>query len=550
MIEFNGKNVGTWCTARVEMELDRAVCRALRSGTAGMRAMGTVFLPMDFRERAKPDQYVSRVLLTTLFPAYDDAVKDLGAKPFQRNVVLKGAERLPEGLADIEQNADLQGTNLTTFGRSLLTKYWDAGAVHILVDKPGNQVAGQPAEDGTVTTRPMTVAEERANNVRPYFCIVTADNLIGWTHRLENGVRKLESIRIYSEREEWTAEGPKVVQQVRVWTETAWQVWERDAVNIAAKRTNGILTASDLLGEVSRAQKISMASEEKQYTLVSSGANPLGVVPLVSRNIEHSEADPLRADPPLRGLAWKNVEDWQIASSEANNLHWHSYPVLWGSGMPNDYVDQTKTIVYGAGAAILSTDSSMRVGLMETNGAAAKGLADKRATLREEMNALGQQPFLEARASGSATGVAVDENRSQTRAQCAAEDIEWLLFEAYRMAARWQSPATNPAELLPEDFDVEVWRDFSAVANAQANLQTLDTARARGDLSRETYLRQLQRYGVLDTDADIEEELQRIEDEGPAMGDVLPFPPQPGQPPADPAQDPNAEPERSGAVAR
>ena len=69
-----------------------------------------------------------------------------------------------------------------------------------------------------------------------------------------------------------------------------------------------------------------------------------------------------------------------------------------------------------------------------------------------------------------------------------------------------------------------MFRDFGLVARSHQDLATRDAARSRRDLSLETYLGELKKRAVLGEDVDIDEELQRLDAEGPALP-AFPFPP-------------------------
>ena len=133
-------NAGTWGAARRTMEVERIVCRALRGGTVAMRSMGETFLPRDFRERSKPQEYTARLLRTFLFPGFDNAVGDLAAKPFQRALRVEGSDGLSPELAIIETDADREGTPLTSLAHGLLEHLLDV--VPPLQDVPDEQGVG------------------------------------------------------------------------------------------------------------------------------------------------------------------------------------------------------------------------------------------------------------------------------------------------------------------------------------------------------------------------------------------------------------------------
>ena len=155
-------NVGDWNAARRRMEVDRTATRALRGGTTSMRSLGTVFLPMDFREEQVASDYSARLLRTFLFPAYDNAVRSHSSRPFQRAVQLTEADALLPSLQAIEHNCDREGTDLTTFAECVLADMIDTGLGLVMIDKPMLAVA---EADGS--TRPMRLDEELAADIRP-----------------------------------------------------------------------------------------------------------------------------------------------------------------------------------------------------------------------------------------------------------------------------------------------------------------------------------------------------------------------------------------------
>jgi len=535
---MDGHTIGQWHSSRKAMEVDRIITRALRGGTTAMRSMGTALTPMDHRERRQPKEYVSRLLRTFLFPAYDDAITGIVDKPFQRTIVLKDSELLPENLRYIEDDCDREDTNLTTMGRMLLDSMADTGLACLLVDKPGAQVATEFDESGApIAFRNMTLAEEEANDVRPYFAFVHPDNIINWSWRRDStGKRILAGIAIYHEDHEVDPQTmqERTVQTVLVWTEQVFEMWERTMPSSIAGLSSTIDTGADLLITAKQSSTATSATDRDPYRLVQQGINPLGVVPFVFRNVSKRSNDPLVAKPPLIDLAWKNVDDWLVTSSLSSNLHWHSYPALSISGASSDLADGTQEIVYGAGATIISRDPNMQVGFVETSGAAATKLMERLRDIRTEEQSLGLAPFVEQVTAGStATAVDAAGARAQSRVQSWTEQLEWLLYDAYEMAMLWET--SGASDELPESFDIDIFRDFGIPTRAQTDLQTLTTARQSKEITQATYLRELQKRGTLGEEVDIEAEVAETQAEGPDLaGMSMPIPPEQPAPPIQP----------------
>ena len=525
---MDGRYVGGWHTMRKTMEVDRIITRALRGGTTAMRAIGTVLTPMDHRERKQAREYQARLLRTCLFGAYNDAIGGIVDKPFQRAIEVKAEEQLPENLQRLSEDCDREDTNLTQMGRMLMDSLADTGLAMLLVDKPPAVVVTEATRDlppDQQRFRAMTLAEEEANDVRPYFVFLHPDSVINWSWRREaNGKRVLAGIAIYEEEQtSGTFDGEEVtLQRVRIWTETEWQLWQREApLRNTSGLTAEINSQADLLITSKQASNQTQGTEREPYVLVAQGVNPLGKVPVTFRNVSKRGSDPLSGRPPMIDLAWKNVDDWLVTSSLSNNIHWHSYPVLSIAGASADLADGSQEIVYGAGATIISRDANMRVGFVETAGAAAQQLMNRLAAIRQEEQALGLAPFLDQVSAGTtATAVDAAGARSQSRVQSWTEQLEWLLYDAYELAMAWETGGRT--DELPADFDVDIFRDFGIPTRSQTDLQTLLQMRQMREISQPTFLREIQKRGTLGDEVDVAVEVEETSAEGASLGDLLP----------------------------
>lgn len=507
---MNGQTIGNWHSQRRAMEIERIVCRAVRGGTTTMRAARTALTPMDFREQQQKEEYNKRLERTVLFPAYDDAIGGIVDKPFQRPIELKDAESLSENLQKLEYDCDREGTPLTEFARTLLDSIADTGLAFVLVDKPDVMV-----QDGE-NVRTMRMDEEEAADVRPYFAAIHPDAVLSWSWRMANGRRILSMIALFDETVEVNPDTglEAAVHTVRVWTEAEWQVWRR------LLPVRGISTPTDASLSIQlTAQQASIAtaaSEQAPYTIAASGPNPLGRVPVVWRNVSSRTGDPLVARPPLMDLAWKNIDDWLVTSSLSNNLHWHGCPMLVVAGASNDVADGSQQIIFGNGAMMASSSPDLSVQFVESAGAAATQLAARLAMIRQEEQQLGLAPFMDQVTAGTtATAVDAAGARTQSRVQSWCETLEWLLFDAYQLAAQWDNSD------IPEDFDIDIFRDFGLPTRAQTDLQILTTARQSKEITQATYLRELKKRGTLGDEVDVDAEITETGAEGPDLASML-----------------------------
>lgn len=511
------ENLGKWCYARRSMEVESQLLRALNGGTQGMRDQGVSLLPVDWREKIKPAVYASRLERSFLFPMYPDAVDAIAARPFQKAVKLKDAEGLQEELAKLEDDCDRQGTDLTSFARTMMRTEVDRGITMWLVDMPATpkSIPDGVGKDGKIVERKPTLADADTLDLRPYFVKVHPDNLIDWAWRKDAGGKdELAYIQVFDEtnRTDPVSGDEKVIQRIRYWSTTEWQVWEREIPpyqGADGSNVNGPSLAVKARMAWSRSLNNTNTTGQDGYHFVSGAPHPLGEVPLVWANISQFGTDLLTARAPMIDLAWLNVAHWQSASQQTFILHFARAPILSLAGAPKEYEEGTKEPALGAGASLASASPDFKVEYVEPKGQAIEAGERDLKALEDKGATLGQQPLMMTTPGGpkTATGVSVDEVRTQAKAQAWVESLEWALYRSFVLAAKWLGVK------LPEKFTVELFRDIGILARSQQDLDALDKMRARGDISLPTFLAAVIERGTLPRDLDIDAEVVAIEGE-------------------------------------
>lgn len=511
------EHLGRWCAGRRGMEVPALLLRALHGGTPAMRDMGPALLPPDFRERRKPEIYADRLERSVLFPGYVKAVSDIAARPFQEAVKLKEADGLPEELKKLETDCDRQGLDLTSFARGRMRVLADRSITLWLVDNPPTPTK---VRERTGEERTPNLSDAERLDLRPYFVKVHPDDIIDWAWRYDEGSKKrhLAYIQIFDEtpRTDPKTGDEKLIQTIRFWTETEWQVWEREVpIRTAPNATSDALVKGPTLATLAR-QKWSRSQNDPQggstYAMVDGAKHQLGEIPLVIVNVDEESMDPLVAHPALFDLAWLNIEHWQSSSQQRNVLHFARAPMLFGAGFPDKFVEGTEQLVLGAGASTFSKDPNAKLSYVEPQFGTSieAGERDLKA-IEDRMTLLGMAPLMQAEGAPNdkktATGVAADEMRTQSTAQSWVEALEWGLWRAYELAAKWIGAK------LPENFSVGLFRDIGILARSQQDLDALDKARTRGDIPRTAFVEELIRRKVLPRDYDVEAAEAELEDE-------------------------------------
>lgn len=451
----------------------------LLGGTPRMRAARQKWLPMEDAESIKG--YNSRLKRSFLYNAYKDTIEKLRAKPFKKPVSVQG--EIPQQLEMIETDVDKTGRTLTSLAGDIMSGGLVTGVHHLLVDF----TVMRDAEDAdTEGESKASIADEKAAGARPVFVNVPARNLIGW--RLDvNG--ELEQIRILENAivRDGTYRDKKV-KRIRVVTKEKWELFELQEI----REGNSIV---------------------KSWVSLGANTHTFGSVPLVTIYFEQGP-DELTGVPPLEDLAWLNLAHFQSYSDQRNILRVVRSAILFGRGWKQEDID--KGIVVGPRNAILQEGEKSDLKYVEHTG---KGIEAGRQDIQDieaRMEVLGLQPLIKKTGNQTATGKAIDEAKNQSRMQAYVRAVESGLEQAYRFAAQWVKVA------LPSDFKVTIFSDFGIGLQAKDDIDALLKSRLARQITHETFLREIQRRGLISETVDVEAEVEALEDEGPPLAGVLP----------------------------
>lgn len=442
----------------------------LLGGTRAMRRAASKWLPQEPKETDAA--YSNRVKRSFLYGAFGDAVDRVVAKPFSVPVGFLSAEKLDaltRPLFDaIAENADYCGNDLTLFARGVFYDGVVHGLSHILVD--------HPATGGTLSAK-----AERDLGIRPYFVGIRADQVIGWRHKRDSAGRKiLTQVRIYERATEDVGRyGEREIERVRVIGEADFEIWER------------------------------IAGKQEEFVLKNKGEHSFGGVPLVT--FYTAETGFMEAEPPLEDVAWLNLAHWQSSSDQRNILRFARVGILFGAGFTDEEVE--KGFAIGPTNMIASTNPDAKLSVVEHSGRAIQSGKDDLENLEAKMDALGLRPFLDQKGNPTATGKLVDEAKSFSSILAWIRSLETALRKAFEFAAKWRSLPPPPKE-----FRVNVFSDFGVSVQTNEAIQNLITMRANRELSRETFLAEVKRRGLLSDSVDLDEEEDRIEREPPPPG--------------------------------
>ena len=374
---------------------------ALDSGTLGMRAAGKTYLPQEDKENQH--NYANRLARSTLFGAYTRSLDVLAGLPFTRPVVL---EALPPELEYLSEDADSTGSDITAFAYNLLREALHRGVASFLVEMP------------SFDTQP-SIEEARINKVRPYFCPISAKNLIAWTTEKFGGVEVLTEIRIAETTTLKDGWGEKEVNRIRV------------------VRPNEILLfEADDKGDY---------SDEPTEVRV----NGLGRIPLLT--VYAKKDGLLTATPSLEDLAFLNLKHWQQMSDFENLIHIVNLPILWAKGVPEGSLDGSQI---GPNRLLSAESDKASLEFVEHSGAAIGSTMKAIEALENRIAAMGGDLTIRRSVDRqTATARMADKSESLSILQIVINEIEAALEQAIKISAEWlnleePSPIANISDQL------------------------------------------------------------------------------------------------------
>lgn len=419
----------------------------LLGGTFAMRDAGPRWLPQEPKEEDK--NYAIRLQRAVLFNGYKTAVDDLCDRPFARPLTLTGE------LGDLEiLKTDCTRTKRTLddFAKDLLRSAAIHGIAHVLVDFPNVPEGATLADVG---------------EVRPYFVLVEAPDLIGWKH---DDQMRLVEVRIRLFVDETVGQyGQEQVEKILVYRPDAWELWRRE-------------------------------KDGDNFVMEKDGTHTFGDVPLVS--VYFNKQSEMVADPPLEDLAMLNLAHWQSSADQRNSLRFARIGLLCATGFTAEEFDDG--FVIGPNYVVKSVNPNAKLGYVEHSGSAIKIGQDDLERLERQMEVMGLQPVIENRTESTATGKLIDDSNNASSLKSWVSSVNRGLADAIAFAGRWIRKEVEVTVALFDDFGVSV--------RATNELEILFKSRIAGEITRETFLEELKRRGVLNETLDVEDEVEKLEE--------------------------------------
>lgn len=444
------------------------VIETLLGGTEAMRSAGETYLPKHTEELE--EGYQERLQVSVLLNMVEQTLDTLSGKPFGEPIQV--GDDVPAAIREqILGDVDLQGNNLDVFARRWFREGMAKAFSHVLVDFP----RPMPREDG----RPRTLADDRAEGLRPYWVLIKPECLLFARTEVVDGAEVLQHVRIlehYTEQNGF-AEVQKV--RIRVMEPGLVQLWE------PSERTNN--------------QKVVWEKVDEWQT-------GLNQVPLVTFYADRQ--GPMLGKPPLLDLAWLNVTHWQTSSDQRHILTVTRFPILACSGARGEDSDP---IVVGPNKVLYNPDPHGKFYYVEHGGGAISAGRQDILDLEERMAGYGAEFLKERPGNQTATARALDSAEATSDLQAMVVTFEDALAQVLDITAEWMNLGASGGT-------VALFKDYGLGELNDGGLQALQAARSQRDISRKAYLTALINRGILPADFDLGEDLEQLQEE---ISDVM-----------------------------
>ena len=407
------------------------IMKAVTNGTEYLRENCEAFLPLEPREDYSA--YLARVNRAVFSPYTQRLIRAATGLILRKPITLIGDPYWTDFFA---KDVDGCKSDLDEYARRVLICSLTYGHSHILVDYPA-------------PTGALSLAEERAQNRRPYWIEVDPLNIYGWRLDREVNYGSLVQVRIAEKAVVPEGEfGERVFDQVRVIEPGQYRIYRRKEAEKALYNVE----------DNSYSGNFDPVANEKDYELVESGEYSLGEIPLTT--IYSGKTDTLTSKPPLLDIAYLNLAHFQRQADLIHSLHVASQPMLVLEG----WDDQTKDMAISVNYA-MATQPGNKVYYVEPASSAFEAQTSEVQELQLQMATLGistlsQQKFV----AESADARRLDRVDTNSMLSMVSLELEQKLQKSFNLSAAYLG--IEPPEVsISRDFDIDrlIGQDVTAL---------------------------------------------------------------------------------------
>lgn len=435
-------------------------------GTEAMRAAGSLYLPQH--EEESDTGYQERLNINVLFNMTELTLDGLVGRPFSDPVRLN--DDVPQKIIDLAQNIDLQGNDITTFCREWFKEGVSKAFSHVLIDFP---LLTEEEKEG------RTLEDDRREGRRPYWQLIKPENLIFASSTVEtidgNPKEFLTQARIKEFVVETVGFAEVVKERIRVLFPGGFQVFEKV--------------------QEDKRKKI-------EWVLIEEGETGLDFIPLVTFYTDREGL--MMGKSPIEDLAHLNIRWWQSNSDQINVLTVSRFPMLAVAGA----TDVAGSVVRIGPRQLLGTkDANGRFYFVEHQGKSIEAGRQELLDLEEQMASYGAEFLKRKPGSPTATARALDSAESISPLQDMSIRFINAINTALDYTAAWLG-ITGEGDT--KGGTATITTDFGPEEIREVDIEFLMNARKVRDISREAFIMEAKRRGLISEEYDSIADLSQL----------------------------------------
>lgn len=457
-----------------EAKLNWQSARDCIEGEAAVKKRGTEYLPMlGGQATGAYDGYKGRAMF---YGATGRTVQGLQGCIFRLDPEIK----LPSAISSLEKDVDGSGSSLTTFSKKVTSEVLAAGRYGMLTDVP-------PLKPGSA--------------VRPFIVGYTAETIINWRVKSTGEGWYLDQVVLEEEFETDAADG----------FGSAYEVKYRVLDLLDGKYRIRIFVKQEANGQEDWVQ------EGDDVFPIVRGAQ-MDFIPFCF--VGPSDLTPEIEKSPIQDLVSVNLSHYRTSADLEHGCHWTALPTPWVAGYKGD-----DKLTIGGGIA-WNLGANGQAGMLEFTGAGLKALEARIASKEDLMVKLGAR-LLEDQKKGAETA-------ESKRLQYSGENsilstLAKTVSDGIKKNLEW----ARDWSVTTGEITFELNTDFFDADLSPEELKALVDAWQKAAISKETLVFNIKRGELLPPGVSVDEEISKIDAEGPVLSDV-----QPKAEPVDPKLEP------------
>ncbi len=459
-------NPATTSAAHAAMTMKWADITTVLAGTKAMRAARTKYLPQH--EHESDFTYRNRLKTAVLYNVTELTLDAMVGRPFSDPVVLN--DDIPAQIEELMPDIDLQGNDLNTFVRDVFEDGFTKGFTHVMVEFP------------RLDKEDRTLADDREEQIRPYWVKINPENLIFAFVQVVNGKEILTHVRMVESVKEQDGFTEVIVEQIRV---------------------------LDLLPEgvfVRLYRKLNKTKDK--WFVFDSWMMDIDFIPLATFYANRKGF--MLAKPPLEDLVALNIRHWQSSSDQENSMTVARFPILAASGVPpkpsqNVQDADDVAVVIGPFNILQAKNPDAKFYYVEHEGKAIEAGEKSIERIEGRMAEYGAAFLKKKPGNPTATARALDSAEATSPLQDVTNRFVSFVNTLLGFTAAWLK--------LEEGGTISISTDFGPEEFSTSDMTALVEARKNRDLSRLRFLLELRRRAVLEDDFDTDENEEELEGE-------------------------------------